>query len=48
MSPPIKGLLQTTIAPIASDWQIGRLSPWLFAMDRGEGLDEADRDGVLP
>lgn len=92
MSQPINVLLQTTIAPTANDWHIGRFSMlreylasltapdggrlfavtardrdpigapdsvlssldrsaydqlWLFAVDTGDGLDAADRDGIL-
>ena len=92
MTKPINVLLQTTIAPTANDWHIGRFSMlreylaslsapdgsrmfrvtardrdpvgapdsllssldrstfdqlWLFAVDTGEGLDAADRAGIL-
>lgn len=92
MTKPINVLLQTTIAPTANDWHIGRFSMlreylaslcapdgsrlfrvtardrdpvgasdsllssldrstfdqlWLFAVDTGEGLDDADRAGIL-
>jgi hypothetical protein len=92
MSRPINVLLQTTIAPTANDWHIGRFSMlreylaslpapdggplfqvtardrdpigapdsvlssldrstydelWLFAVDTGDGLDDADRAGIL-
>jgi hypothetical protein len=92
MTKPINVLLQTTIAPTANDWHIGRFSMlreylaslsapdgsrlfrvtardrdpvgapdsllssldrstfdqlWLFAVDTGDGLDDADRAGIL-
>lgn len=92
MTKPINVLLQTTIAPAANDWHIGRFSMlreylasltgpdggrlfavtardrdpigapdsvlssldrsaydelWLFAVDTGDGLDDADRAGIL-
>ena len=92
MTKPINILLQTTIAPTANDWHIGRFSMlrdylasltaedgsrafrvtardrdpvgasdsflssldrstfdqlWLFAVDTGDGLDDADRAGIL-
>jgi hypothetical protein len=92
MTKPISVLLQTTIAPTANDWHIGRFSMlrdylaslrapdgsqqfqvtardrdpigapdsvlasldrsvydelWLFAVDTGDGLEDADRAGIL-
>jgi hypothetical protein len=39
MAPPIRILLQTTIAPIANDWHIGRFS---ILRDYLAGLTDAD------